>query len=182
MTDHQTEAMVIRCLLGDRDAFEDLVAEWNPSLTRYVVAMTSNPSHVDDLVQDTWVRVIRSLTRLKDPSSFPPWLFTIARRTFADQLRRNYREPVLEQLADDSSLGSETEELDGLLEARELLGELGPVEREVVVLHHLSGFPLAEIAEIAEVPLGTVKSRLHRARQQLKTLVENEKRRNDYEL
>ena len=166
-----TEATVIRCQLGEREAFTDLVDEWNESLNRYIRALTSNPDQVDDLVQEVWIRVIRGLMKLRDPARFPPWLFTVARRTFADQLRSDYRDPILHSLSGAETAAEVTEDLEVTLDMEGSIERLPPIDAEAVLLHHVSGFSLAEIAEIADVPIGTVKSRLHRGRQQLRDLL-----------
>lgn len=172
-TDRASEALVLRSQLGDRDALHELVDLWNPSISRYIHGLTSNRSTAEDLAQETWVRAIRGLTRLRDPARFPGWLFTIARRTLADHLRQEYRRPEPSPLPD--SLLSTSGDVGSLLEELEvthLLESLEVIDRETFILHHLEGFSLREVAEIAGVPEGTVKSRLHRARQQLKSMID----------
>ncbi|WP_199840342.1 RNA polymerase sigma factor [Streptomyces sp. AS58] len=86
--------LVVRCQLGERAAFQELVQIWHAPLWRYVRGMVGSPHLADDLAQDAWVAVVRGLPRLRQPERFAPWLFTIARRTVADHLRQAYQASV----------------------------------------------------------------------------------------
>ncbi|MFJ6631886.1 RNA polymerase sigma factor [Streptomyces sp. NPDC091376] len=171
--DRRVSLLVVRCRLGEREAFHDLVRIWHDPLWRYVRGMVGAPHVADDVAQETWVAVVRGLPRLREPERFAPWLFTIARRTVTDHLRQAYRTPetaeeVTEAVADDSG------GLGGVLTTLEIeagLGGLPPLEREVLILFHLQDLPLADCADVLGVPPGTVKSRLHRARRMLRDVL-----------
>lgn len=165
--------LVVRCQLGEREAFRELVRVWHAPLWRYVRGMVSSPHLADDLTQEAWVAVVRGLPRLRQPERFAPWLFTIARRAVADHLRQAYQAPetsveVAGAVVDnDDSLG-------GVLTTMQVevgLTGLPPLEREVLILFHLQDLPLAACAEVLGVPPGTVKSRLHRARLLLRSIL-----------
>ncbi|MEV7990935.1 RNA polymerase sigma factor [Streptomyces sp. NPDC086077] len=165
--------LVVRCQLGEREAFRELVRVWHAPLWRYVRGMVGSPHLADDLAQEAWVAVVRGLPRLRQPERFAPWLFTIARRTVADHLRQAYQtaETSVEEAGavvdDDDSLG-------GVLNTMQVeagLNGLPPLEREVLILFHLQDLPLAACAEVLGVPPGTVKSRLHRARRMLRRVL-----------
>lgn len=171
----RSRLLVVRCQLGERDAFGELVRLWHAPLWRFVRGMVGSPHVADDLAQDVWVAVVRGLPRLRHPDRFIPWLFTIARRTVADHMRLAYtaRETsaadtdVADVAEDDDSLG-------GVLSGMEIEGgleELPPLEREVMILFHLQDLPLAACAAVLGVPPGTVKSRLHRARRTLRSIL-----------
>ncbi|ETK32420.1 RNA polymerase subunit sigma-24 [Microbispora sp. ATCC PTA-5024] len=162
--------LVVRCQLGEREAFRELVRVWHAPLWRYVRGMVGSPHLADDLSQEVWVAVVRGLPRLRQPERFAPWLFTIARRTVADHLRQAYQasETSVEEasaLADDDSL----RDVLTTMQVEAGLDELPPLEREVLILFHLQDLPLAACAEVLGVPPGTVKSRLHRARRMLRS-------------
>ncbi len=173
------ELVVVRCLLGERAAFGELVERWHRPLWSFVRRMVRNPARSDDLTQEVWLRVVRGLPQLAAPDRFPAWLFTLARRVVYDELRQSYRQLDTDQLAgaEEAGPGTEIDDFDGLLDRLELesaLAELAPRDREVVALFHLADLPLTDVAEILAVPPGTVKSRLHRARQQLSTALRDE--------
>ncbi|MFF3253157.1 RNA polymerase sigma factor [Actinacidiphila glaucinigra] len=170
--DSRSGLLVVRCQLGEREAFGELAGVWHDALWRYVRAMVGSPHVADDLAQDVWVAVARGLPRLREPERFAPWLFTIARRTVADHRREAYRAPRTS--AGDEADAPDDGSLSGLLTTMEIeagLGELPPPEREVLILFHLQDLSLASCAEVLGVPPGTVKSRLHRARRTLRGIL-----------
>lgn len=141
--------------------------------------MTGRDDDAAELVQETWLRVLRGMPGLRDPARLRPWLFGIARRVFMDRLRTRYvtddatspasdvdiagSEVIDESAAiDTSGLAQEIEAL------RDELGELPLTERETLTLFYLRELSLAEVADIQAVPVGTVKSRLNRARRMLR--------------
>lgn len=164
------EWLVLRCQLGERAAFDDLIARWHPALARYVLGVTRDRDTSADLVQDVWLRVLRGLPRLRDATRFRAWLFGIARNVVVDRLRLRYATPQFDDVdlvdlpADEASgdRADDFAQLDAELDALPL------VEREVLVLFYLRELGLQEIAEITAVPVGTVKSRLFRARRMLR--------------
>ncbi|GGX08892.1 RNA polymerase sigma factor [Streptomyces malachitofuscus] len=163
------ELLVVRCQLGEREAFRELVAVWHPPLWRYVRGVVGSSHLADDLVQEAWVAVVRGLPRLRQAERFAPWLFTIARRTVTDHLRQTYKAP--ETAMEDATAVVADDELSGVLTTMRIeagLAALPPLEREVLILFHLQDLPLASCAEVLGVPAGTVKSRLHRARRMLR--------------
>lgn len=170
----EDERVVVRCQLGERAAFVELVHRWHYPLWSFVHRMTGDPARSDDLVQEIWLRVVRGLPRLDVPDRFPAWLFTLARRAMTDELRQAYRRVSTDPLAgdEDAQPPPGTDGVASLLDRLEIedaLAALAPHDREAVALFHLADLPVAEVAEILAVPPGTVKSRLHRARQQLST-------------
>lgn len=163
MTD---ELLVVRCRLGEREAFAELVRTWHDPVWNYVRRMLG-PSRADDVAQEVWVAVVRGLPRLKEPGRFAPWLFTIARRAVADRLREEYARPEIPMEEERAS----ADPADALVDRADLLAGLSglPVrEREVLVLFYLQDLSLEDCAQICAVPVGTVKSRLSRARRMLR--------------
>ncbi|MFE6286459.1 RNA polymerase sigma factor [Streptomyces sp. NPDC057877] len=164
--------LVVRCQLGEREAFRELVQVWHAPLWRYVRGMVGSRHLADDLVQEAWVAVVRGLPRLRQPERFAPWLFTIARRTVADHLRQEYRTPRT-SVAEAAAVVAD-DALSGVLTTMEIesgLSGLPPSEREVLILFHLQDLSLAACAQMLGVPPGTVKSRLHRARRMLRDVL-----------
>jgi len=171
--DAADELVVVRCQLGEREAFRELVERWHAPLWTFLRRMTGDAGRSDDLAQDVWVRVVRGLPRLAKPDRFPAWIFTLARRAVVDELRQAYQRPGSEpeQVLDGADRSTPADEVGALLDRLELdraLATLTPRDREAVVLFHLADLPLADVAQVLAVPEGTVKSRLHRARAQLR--------------
>ncbi|WP_354638135.1 RNA polymerase sigma factor [Kitasatospora camelliae] len=165
--------VVVRCQLGERAVFGALVGRWHEPLWRFVRGMVGPPDLADDLAQEVWVAVVRGLPGLREPERFAAWLFTVARRTVTDHLRRTYRAPEtrVEEPEDsaDADSGDGLGDLLTVMEIRAGLSGLPPLEREVLILFHLQDLTLATCADVLGVPPGTVKSRLHRARRLLRT-------------
>lgn len=160
------ELLVVRCQLGERDAFADLVRAWHDPLITYVGRMLG-PSRTDDVVQETWLAVVRGLPRLRDPARFPPWLFSIARRAVTNRLREEYARPEAPGDVERVEPNIDDEVLDRAA-VHAGLAALPVREREVVILFHLQDLSLETCAEICGIPVGTVKSRLSRARRMLR--------------
>ncbi|QOV40845.1 sigma-70 family RNA polymerase sigma factor [Streptomyces ferrugineus] len=170
--DGRDELLVVRCQLGERDAFPQLVRVWHAPLWRYLRGMVGSHHLADDLAQEAWVAVVRGLPRLRQPDRFAPWLFTIARRTVTDHLRQSYK--GFETAVEEAEVGIGDDSLNGVLTTLEIeagLARLPPLEREVLILFHLQDLSLAACAEVLDVPPGTVKSRLHRARRMLRDIL-----------
>jgi RNA polymerase sigma-70 factor (ECF subfamily) len=162
--------LAVRCQLGEREAFDDLIRRWAMPLRRHVCRVTGSEDHADELVQEIWLQVLQGIGRLQDPAKFRPWLFGIAHRRLMDRLRERYASAV-DFAVDPDSLAVEDATPDRDLEARELergLADLPALEREVLSLFYLDELSLGEVAAVLAVPIGTVKSRLFRARQLLR--------------
>jgi RNA polymerase sigma factor (sigma-70 family) len=159
------ELLVIRCQLGEREAFTELVQGWHSTVERYVGRMLGGPD--DDVVQEIWLAVVKGLPRLRRPDRFTPWLFTVARRAVMNRLREAYTRPEPVPVDDASS----EDAADGVVNRETLAGALAalPVrEREALLLFYLEDLPVEACAQICAVPVGTIKSRLNRARRLLR--------------
>lgn len=164
------EWLVVRCQLGEREAFDELVARWHPALWRYAVKFTNDAEAAGDVVQDVWLRAVRGLSGLRDAARFRAWLFGIARRVLMDRLRVRYAEPSAEPIdgLEVAEPPGPPDREDDLAQLEGEIASLPPYEREVIVLFYLNELSLTDIAEIAGIPVGTVKSRLFRARRLLR--------------
>lgn len=159
---------VVRCQLGDQDAWRQLVSRWHPRLWVFIVRMVPQQAVAEDVLQTVWLRVVRSIVQLRDPQRWSSWVYGITRATIADRFREQYRRPPVDQVDEILIFDSSSDRMDltEFLDAG--LERLHPSDREAVVLHYLEELPLAEVAEICGVPEGTIKSRLHRARVSLR--------------
>jgi RNA polymerase sigma factor (sigma-70 family) len=166
----EDELLAVRCQLGEPAAFDALVARWHEPLWRYVRRLTDGDETAADTVQDVWLRILRAMPRLRDPARLRAWLFGIARRAVLDRVRQRYAEAESVPL-DDVDVAA-PEPRDDLAESLGLmqdeLARLPFTEREILVLFYLEDLTLAQLTEVLGVPVGTVKSRLFRARQLLR--------------
>lgn len=147
-----------------------------PSLRRYARALRGNASDADDLVQDTLERAHAKWHLWRRDSDLRPWLFAIMHRIWVDQARASAIRPRLAPLEDAGAVGAagRQEASGALLDVAGALTRLTELEREVLLLVALEELSYAETARILDVPVGTVMSRLARARERLRALTEGE--------
>jgi RNA polymerase sigma-70 factor (ECF subfamily) len=166
--------LVVRCQVGDEDAFREVVEAYAPRLRYYLRKLLVAPGDVEDLLQDVWYDVVRGVPRLADPAAFPAWLYRVARdRTFR-RLRRR-REPA--QLGEEIDVAEEESDDFSAEDAGRVhaaLDDLAPEHREVLVLRFLEEMPYESIADVVGCPVGTVRSRLHYAKRALRRILESE--------
>lgn len=158
--------LVVRAQLGDRRSLAELVGYWHEPVWRYVRRMLDRPGLTDDVSQEAWAAALKALPGLKQPERFAAWLFTIARRSVMNHLRQKYREA---DALDGDPAGDD--EVTAVLDRAQVADGLARVrepEREVLILFYLHDLTLEECAQVLAVPVGTVKSRLFRARRLLR--------------
>ncbi len=184
LSQSEIEAIVERAKKGDREAFGVLVDQYKDKIYNYVSRMLSDPYEAEDVTQEAFLRAYRSLPRFRGASSFHTWLYRIASNLAIDVVRKRKRsEPTF---SIDEPLESEEGEYerelpseDGgpeqrattretRLAVRRAIMDLPEKLRDVMILYELQGETYEDIAEILDVPLGTVKSRLFNARNRLK--------------
>jgi RNA polymerase sigma-70 factor (ECF subfamily) len=166
------ELLVIRAAQGDRQALATLVARWHERLWRHARRLLGDSDAAWDAVQDAWVAIAAGLRKLADPRRFAPWAYRILTHKCTDALRGRMRRRRLIDAAaalprdgPPADPGPDHEVRDRLRRAMRAL----PRDQFITLtLHYVDGFAVAEIAQILEIPDGTVKSRLHHAREQLK--------------
>jgi len=175
----ETEYCVLRYRRGQKDALEKLVQLWEKPLYYYVRRLVVAQEEAGDLAQEIWVKVILKLNTLRDPAAFPAWLYRLARRHVFSHLRKTRPFELPEEVHADTSLNAAGEDvLSSRLNAEEVhwgLSQLSLAHRDCLTLHFLEGFPLEEISRIIGVPVGTVKSRMHYAKQALREVLEKER-------
>lgn len=179
----EEELLVAKARRGDTAAFESLVAQYEKKVYNLAYRLTSNHDDASDIAQEAFIRVYTSLAGFKGDSSFATWLTRIVYNVCYDELRKRKRqrttsldepatiedETIERQVAD--SADGPAEELERK-ETRAMVQQgimsLDETYRAVIVLRDLQGYTYEEIARITGLELGTVKSRLNRARHQLK--------------
>lgn len=169
----ENQILVIRCQQGEQTAFEELVDRWQERLYRHAYHLTGEKDTSWDAVQETWIVIVRDLRRLHDPAAFPGWAYRILGNRCADWVRGRQRQRrLVERLS--GNPGAVHSARDARLEVREALLRLPEERRTVLALHYGEGYDVAEMAEILGIPEGTVKSRLHHAREALRRLIEKD--------
>ena len=161
---------------GDTDAVEHFVTALHRDVRRYVAHMCGDPQAVDDLAQDTFLRALGSLHRFEGRSSARAWLLAIARRAVVDSYRYAAARPRLSdvpdwQLAVELSQPCDLPGFDDGIALLDLLAALPDERRQAFVLTQLVGLPYEEAAEVSDCPIGTVRSRVARARATLVDLL-----------
>ena len=176
--DIQDELLVLQCQDGDGDALKALIARWQPRLARLAWRLTGEREAARDVVQDTWLAIVRGLNGLDDPARFRSWAYRIVTNKCADWIRRrSIRRSAAKELRDaTASTGNDslnqTDSADDVARMLDALAKLPDEQRAVLSLHYLDEMGVREIAEVLGVPEGTVKSRLHHARNRLKEALE----------
>ncbi len=167
----QLDLLVMAMQRGDQRAFDLLYRHFNRDLRRFAAYLLHNPVIAEDLVQNVWLQVSRRISRLQDPAVFTSWLYRAVRWQVLDyqkQAAMRYTEPLTELHEPLATAPAQHNH-----ELARAINLLPPDERLVVQLYYLHELQQQQIALILDIPPGTVKSRLHRARSLLhQTLTE----------
>ncbi|MGW2262111.1 sigma-70 family RNA polymerase sigma factor [Streptomyces sp. NPDC001780] len=175
--DESTTAWALAARDGDAAAVEHFVRALHRDVQRYVAYLCADPQVVDDLAQDTFLRALGSLHRFEGRSSARAWLLSIARRAVIDSYRYASARPRLAdvpdwQLAVENTQPRDLPGFDDGVALLDLLAALPDERREAFILTQLVGLPYAEAAEVSDCPVGTVRSRVARARATLMGLLD----------
>jgi RNA polymerase sigma-70 factor (ECF subfamily) len=166
------DLLVMRCQAGRRDAFDVLLRRWQRPLWRYARSLTESDEAAWDVMQETWMTVLRQIRRLSDPAWFGAWAHRIVRNKSADHSRRSGRRRRLAQaLAERGSIGADPPRQASGPAVAEAVSQLPPDTRELLALRYGGDLNTLEIALVLGIPAGTVKSRLHHARGQLRRML-----------
>jgi RNA polymerase sigma-70 factor (ECF subfamily) len=159
------EILVIDAQSGRRKAFDMLVSRWQKRLWWHAFYLTGRAEAAWDITQESWLDIVRGLTRLNDPAKFGSWAYRIVSHKAYDWRCRDRRERSTEIEPEDTpavAAGQGKHETAG--DVHDILRRLPARAQVVLNLYYLEDFNLAEIASILGTPEGTVKSRLHAAR------------------
>jgi RNA polymerase sigma-70 factor (ECF subfamily) len=172
-------------VMADQAQFAELAMEYMPSLYSAALRMTRNPADAEDLVQETFLKAYRAFGRFEEGTNLKAWLYKILTNTFINSYRAAKRRPekadvedvedlyLYHRLGDLQATGTgrsaEDEMFDHFTddEVKQAIESLPEAFRIAVLLADVEGFSYKEIAEITEVPIGTVMSRIHRGRKAL---------------
>lgn len=190
-TASELDEIVLGAQRGESDAFDLLVEQFGPRLFGFAYRLTARKQDAEDIVQDVFLKVVRTIDRYEHDSRFEAWLFRIASNTIKDRIRgavRGGSVGSLDVLAsgsggdeagfDERAPSTPRSVVDQMMTAEEVeriqvhLSRLPLAEREVVMLRHYSDMSFAEIAEMMGTPLGTALARAHRGLAKLREWME----------
>jgi len=179
MTRDEERKLIRKAKRGDDEAMTAIIRAHQDSLYAFMLRMSGRPDVAEDVVQEAFVRVLKNIDRFDPKYRFSTWLFTIAKRLFMNWSQK------LKPSFDSDLVGSwhgpqrrperstfETESQNTIQDILNLaLLALGETQREIVLLFHQQEWSIAEISSYMEMPEGTVKSHLHRARRRMKAAI-----------
>jgi len=174
--------LIIRSISGREDSFEELVSRYQRPIVSYVYRMLNDYDASLDVTQEVFIKVYNSLERYSSDYKFSTWLYRIAHNAAIDHIRRNSKN--LQSLETENQNGTyemqlesprptpekERENSEWRTEIESVVRCLPAVYRELIVLRHAQDLSYGEIAEITNLPLGTVKNRLFRAREMMREM------------
>lgn len=177
------ELLVLRCRRRDLAAWDELVACWNDRLHYFLRRLIDHEQDAANVLQEVWLGAFRNIGNLKQDARLAPWLYTIARRAAMNHYRGRYAhdEASAVDIESHEPIGDRDEQLD-VDNAEQIhfgLGRLPLPEREILTLYFLDDLAVAEIAAVLEIPAGTVKSRLSKARGSLRRILDEEAARHE---
>lgn len=178
--------LIDRAQHGDRGAFDSLVRKYEHRAYQYAFRLTTNPEEAADVVADAFVRVFSALQNFKGQSAFTTWLYRILTNCFLDTRKR---ERSRQTISLESALQTDEGELERQVEdpgptpaedaekserqrtVGAAVDKLPEYQKAMIVMYHAEGLAYEEIADALDLPIGTVKSRLNRARLSLRELL-----------
>ncbi|QDT74679.1 RNA polymerase sigma factor [Lacipirellula limnantheis] len=169
---------MLRCRRRDLAAWDELVAAWNDRLFYFLRQLIDHEHDAANVLQEVWLAAFRNIGGLRHDTHFAPWIYIIARRAAMKYYRGRFaRDETTSTEVALHEPGSDVDvqrDFDNAELVHYGLGRLPLAERELLTLHFLDDLSIAEIATVLEIPGGTVKSRLWKARQSLRRILDEE--------
>ncbi|HOQ06184.1 MAG TPA: sigma-70 family RNA polymerase sigma factor [Clostridiales bacterium] len=184
--DQNERLLISKAKAGDVAAFEQLIEAYQKKVYNLALRMTGNQEDAADLAQEAFIRVFRSISGFKEQSSFSTWVYRITTNVCLDEIRKRKNRKVISidedihmddgemrrQIVSDDPLPDELAERAELRSiVNDAINSLPEDQRIVITLRDLNGLSYEEIAQILDIPGGTVKSRINRARQALRNVL-----------
>ena len=166
------DMLVMLARQGDRKALESLAARWRPRHYAHARRLAGSHEAAADAVQDAWAAIPGGLRRLREPSRFAAWSYSIVTRKCIDQGRRRARQPIMAGEADDQAAASS--DPGDAMDLRRAMAALPPDQRAAIALFYGEDMTTSEIAEALHLPQGTVKTRLFHARRFLRQFLKGD--------
>jgi len=190
-TDVSDQQVVVFAQEGREDAYRELIKRYERPVYSLIYRMVRDNETAEDLAQETFIKVLNNIDRYRPEFKFSSWLFKIANNITIDHLRRRQLDTISIEGSPDALTGErlratavtvasggespleelESKEIGASIE--EAIAKLRPEYRACIILRHVEDYSYDEIAEIVKLPLGTVKTDIHRARQELREYLED---------
>ncbi|MCX7921299.1 MAG: sigma-70 family RNA polymerase sigma factor [Clostridia bacterium] len=182
--------LLLKSKNGDIEAFEELIEAYQRKVFNMALRMIGNHDDASELAQEVFIRVYKSIKSFKEESSFSTWIYRITSNVCLDELRRRKNKKVIsldeDIKAEDGDIKRQVEDdkptPDMVVENKEMrkavndaINTLSADHRMVVVMRDIQGLSYDEIAKVLKCPEGTVKSRINRARQELKQILKSKR-------
>jgi RNA polymerase sigma-70 factor, ECF subfamily len=164
----ENQLLVMAAQDGDAKAMEALVSQWQKRLWQYVLRLTSDSHAAWDITQQCWLEIIKGLRKLNDPACFKAWAYRIATNKVNDWLKQKNKTQHISLDSIEIDCGQKDDDL----RIKEMVQKLKDGSRAVLSLHYFEQLSVSEISLVLNIPQGTVKSRLFKARRELKQLWE----------
>jgi RNA polymerase sigma-70 factor, ECF subfamily len=174
--DHEDARLLTRIAAHDRDAMRELYDRYAGPLLRFATLRLRDPEEAADALQETMLAAWQSAPTFRGAATVSTWLFGICRHKVADQLRRRR---ATDPLSEGPGLATPdpADQAIGAVDALQALSRLSVEQQELLLLVFQAGLSQAEVAAVTEVPVGTIKSRVHYARRRLQALLTEEEPR-----
>ncbi|PCJ16679.1 MAG: hypothetical protein COA96_18290 [SAR86 cluster bacterium] len=166
------EWLIIRCQQGEKAAFTELIKNWEQRYYLYALNRLQDKEAAKDITQECLISISRGLVKLTDPAAFPKWSFRILERRCIDWLRKTIREREVIQRQEQLPEIEVHDGIESKLSVEQLLAKMDPRLATILRLYYLEDLTIDEIADINDVPSGTIKSRLFYARKLMITMLE----------
>ena len=164
----EEEELIRSAAAGDRKALEKLVRRYNDRVYSIALTFTRNPERAQDLTQEAWLRILRSLDSFRGDCRFSTWMYRVTFNLFLNQKRKQDREVLPPRMEEPRARRCRP---DQRLTLQEAVRSLPMPFREVVALRYIGDLSYKEMAAVLEIPLGTVQSRLKRGLKKLNKIL-----------
>ena len=186
MSDEKTDILIKSALKGDMQSFEELMYQYEKKVYNVALRVFKNPEDAKDISQDVFIKIYKNLDKFDNKSSFSTWIYRITTNTCIDELRKRkgketvsidndneYDEGRFKREFADNEPTPEEKVIskEGESEIIKSMNTLSDEHRTIIVMRDIEGLSYTEISEIIGVSIGTVKSRISRARLQLKNII-----------
>ena len=177
MTWDEIFALIARAQTGDRAAFGELVERFHPAVYAVALARLRDPNEATELAQEVFIHAMQKIDQLRDPHCFVGWLRQITVRMAINRVTRKAPVRGAEPEFLQNAAGAEQAPLDEMIRTEDRadiwqgLDRLKPLDRDTLVAFYIKGQSLKQMAREFETPVGTIKRRLHVARNRLKTVL-----------
>ena len=168
------EWLVLESQRGEKTAFNTLIQNWERRYYLYALNRLKSTEGAKDVTQESLISISRGLRKLADPAAYPRWSFRIVERRCVDWLRKTIRDREFIQAQEELPEIPVSDGVEAKISVEQLLAQIDSRLATILRLYYLESLTIQEIAEVSDVPSGTVKSRLFYARKMMARLLEKD--------